>query len=266
MADQNILIVQRAEVYSPNSVQNDLAILEAVQRHLHCGASLVSECQLSAAMQAPVVLSMGRMPSTLHLLEAWQQQGSRVINAPQGVLNATERWRMQELLQQAGVPLPPPDGTHGYWLKRADSAAQQKGDVRYCANRAELAGAEAELVLRGITRYVVSTHVEGDLVKFYGVAEGFFRYFYPTDSHRSKFGDEALNGAAHHYAFNADALHAAALQAARASQLEVWGGDAIVQADGSFCIIDFNDWPSFSACREQAARAIAALANAAAAQ
>ena len=28
---------------------------------------------------------------------------------------------------------------------------------------------------------------------------------------------------------------------------------------GSFCLIDFNDWPSFSRCREQAADAITGL-------
>jgi hypothetical protein len=36
----------------------------------------------------------------------------------------------------------------------------------------------------------------------------------------------------------------------------VYGGDAIVRSDGSFVIIDFNDWPTFSPCREEAAKAI----------
>ena len=39
----------------------------------------------------------------------------------------------------------------------------------------------------------------------------------------------------------------------------VYGGDAIVRSDGSFVIIDFNDWPTFSPCREEAARKIATL-------
>lgn len=42
--------------------------------------------------------------------------------------------------------------------------------------------------------------------------------------------------------------------------IKVYGGDAIVQADGSFKIIDFNDWPSFSPCRQEAAKAIWKLA------
>ena len=46
----------------------------------------------------------------------------------------------------------------------------------------------------------------------------------------------------------------------RLSQLvgvEVFGGDAIIDEQGRFYIIDFNDWPSFSRCREEAAMAIA---------
>ena len=39
--------------------------------------------------------------------------------------------------------------------------------------------------------------------------------------------------------------------------LDVYGGDCIVRSDGTFAIIDFNDWPSFSRCREEAAKAIA---------
>ena len=38
--------------------------------------------------------------------------------------------------------------------------------------------------------------------------------------------------------------------------LEIWGGDAIVKGD-RFSIVDFNDWPSFSRVRNDAARAIA---------
>ena len=39
--------------------------------------------------------------------------------------------------------------------------------------------------------------------------------------------------------------------------IEVYGGDAIIDSEGRFYIIDFNDWPSFSRCRDEAAEAIA---------
>ena len=32
----------------------------------------------------------------------------------------------------------------------------------------------------------------------------------------------------------------------------VYGGDCVVSEDGSIRIIDFNDWPSFAPCREEA--------------
>ena len=38
----------------------------------------------------------------------------------------------------------------------------------------------------------------------------------------------------------------------------IYGGDAII-ADDTAYLIDLNDWPSFSACREDAAKAIAQL-------
>ena len=39
----------------------------------------------------------------------------------------------------------------------------------------------------------------------------------------------------------------------------IYGGDAIIGSDGIARLIDLNDWPSFSACREEAADAIAGL-------
>ena len=113
----------------------------------------------------------------------------------------------------------------------------------------------------GIDDYVVSAHVVGDLVKWYAVDGGFFRYYYPSDDGNTKFGDEAINGKANHYAFDADALRQKVEKVAQTIGITAYGGDAIVRADGTFCIIDFNDWPSFSRCREDAAKAIAEAAK-----
>ena len=104
---------------------------------------------------------------------------------------------------------------------------------------------------------VVSAHVPGDLVKFYGVGTAFFQFFYPSDDGISKFGDEKRNGVAHHYAFEAERLHQEVVRLSQLVGVEVFGGDAIIDEHGRFYIIDFNDWPSFSRCREEAAMAIA---------
>ena len=37
----------------------------------------------------------------------------------------------------------------------------------------------------------------------------------------------------------------------------IYGGDCVVSADGTLRIIDFNDWPSFARCREEAGGKIA---------
>jgi hypothetical protein len=81
------------------------------------------------------------------------------------------------------------------------------------------------------------------VVKFYGVSGGeYFATVAETATDLSDVQKRALN-------------HAASTAAA-ALGLEVWGGDAIVKGD-NFSIVDFNDWPSFSRVRNDAARAIA---------
>jgi hypothetical protein len=59
------------------------------------------------------------------------------------------------------------------------------------------------------------------------------------------------------HAFEVTCLQRAALNAAAALGLEVFGGDAIIQASGEPIIIDINAWPSFALYRERAARLIA---------
>ena len=255
-----VLMIQRAPQFSPNSVEKDLAILEAVaarlsiQRH---EVSVVSEDSLHAIVNADVIFTMGRLSETQQTLK--KLSGCRIINVPVGIENCA-RCRLAAIMAQVGTPVPPAEGPDGYWLKRGDAAAQTKGDVVYAADNEALATAIRTMNARGITDFVVSAHVVGDLVKFYGVDyDDFFRWFYPTDDGQTKFGDESRNGLARHYPFQVDKLRYEVQRLAAAVGVSVYGGDAIVRADGSFCLIDFNDWPSFSRCREAAADAIASL-------
>ena len=256
-------MIGRAERFSPNSAENDKAILEAVagqllQRGFDVG--MVSEddpdCK-DLIPQAEVVFSMGRRPETLAVMKSLD--GQRQINSPQGVENCCRR-NLQRIMQRIGIPVPPDRGNDGYWLKRGDSSAQSKDDVVYAANEDELAEKISGFEARGIVDYLVSAHIVGDLMKFYGVRDtGFFRYYYPTDDGQTKFDNELHNGEARHYPFDIRTLQQEAELLAEAVGIEVYGGDCIVRADGSYCFIDFNDWPSFSRCREDAAVAIAEL-------
>ena len=273
MKCSEVVMIGRATCYSPNSVEKDRAILESVRTRL--GGVIIQEESIdSDSLGNPtLILSMGRMPQTLSLLEKMEEGGVRVVN-PSGGVERCQRSRLEKLMLEHHIPMAPHDGPCGYWLKRGDGAAQSKEDVVFCRNKEELEAAKQRFEERGIKEIITSAHVVGDVVKFYGVSsmtdttheydqapEGFFRIYYPGDDGISKFGDESINGQPHHYPFPVDELRATADKLSRLLGTPIYGGDAIVKADGTFCIIDFNDWPSFSRCREDAADAIADYAR-----
>ncbi|HEY9542798.1 hypothetical protein [Prevotella sp.] len=257
-----VIAVQRDEVFSPNSVAKDKAILQAVCDRLALrhglSISMITEKELTAGHHADVFLSMARGRMALNLLQEKEKQGALVLNSAFGV-DRCDRGGLQELMINNGIPVPPTDGPDGFWIKRADQSAQSKADVVYCNDRAALASMQASFVERGVTKWVVQAHVAGDLVKFYGVKGGFFHIYYPGDDGISKFGDEALNGVPRHYEFDKAQLEAAADLLSTLTDVAVYGGDAIIDAHGNFYIIDFNDWPSFSRCVSEAAEAICEL-------
>ena len=250
-------MIQRAERFSPNSVEKDRAILEAVGARLMAAGHRVdytSEEQEYTPEQYDRIMTMGRLPETLDRLRQ-----TDAINSSVGIENCA-RCKLEQIMINNHLPLAPREGNDGYWLKRGDAAAQSKDDVQFAATKAELEAKIREFGKRGISEYTVSAHVKGDLVKFYGVGgTGFFRYYYPTDDGESKFGDEQRNGAARHFPFEVEALQNCVETLAKAVGISVYGGDCIVTEEGKYYIIDFNDWPSFSRCREEAAFAIAKL-------
>ena len=110
---------------------------------------------------------------------------------------------------------------------------------------------------RGLESAVLSQHLVGDLVKFYSVeGTSFFDWGYADPDH-SKYGDERINGVPNKYPFDAQALKAETDRLAAFLGVPVYGGDCVVDEQGQFHIIDFNDWPSFSRCRYKASQAIA---------
>lgn len=257
------LAIRRDDRYSPNSVAKDREILVDVCHEIERAELLshpieiVDESQLDVANHSEdCFISMARSPESLRTLADAATQGRFVINDPLGVMNC-RRSLLNRIMRENHIAMPPETGKHGYWLKRGDAAAQSKDDVVYCRDRSALDEAKAVFGQRGIVDYVVSTHVVGDLVKFYGVGHRMFHYFYPSEDGISKFGDEIIFGQAHHYSFSEIALRDEVQRLADTTHVAIYGGDAIIREDGSFCIIDFNDWPSFYRCKEEAAKAIA---------
>lgn len=262
--------VLRDEAFSPNSVEADREILRLTAEKVGAILSvpvdyikepLLGECcetdSLTACHSNTLWLSMARSERALDFLSNREHNGEKVVNSPQGVRRC-RRSNLHRLMKQHKLPLAPEKGEFGYWIKRGDQAAQYALDVVYVENEALIEKKMAELQHLGINEFVVSAHVPGDLIKFYGVeGSDFFRWFYPTAEGYSKFGNESRNGRPHYYQFDHAVLKQAAEQTARITGTIVYGGDVIVDADGAFYIIDFNDWPSFSKCRAEAADAIA---------
>ena len=95
-------------------------------------------------------------------------------------------------------------------------------------------------------------------MKFYGVqGTDYFFWFYPYDAGHSKYGLEAINGKSRGIKFDEAELRRICEEASEALDVKIYGGDCIIDPDGSIRIIDFNDWPSFAPCRKEAAPHIA---------
>lgn len=276
MADIKITGVMRAGAYSPNHVGNDAAIFNAVADELRkrgCVVNIYSEEQfLGMPVEDDIILNMCRKQESIAKLQLLEDEGKLVINSGFGIQNCT-RERMTLLLLHNGIPYPESltvntnedvrkeleqAGFGSCWIKRGDFHAMHKEDVSYCRHIEEAQGVLHEFYYRGIHRAVINRHLEGDLIKFYGVKDRpFFYWFYPFEQGHSKYGDEAINGAPTHLRFDVEDLHHNCQRAAEILDVAVYGGDAIIASDGSFKIIDFNDWPSFAPCRKEAAPHIA---------
>ncbi len=266
----------RLNIYSPNSIGSDGAIFQATVDELEklgCKVRVYSEeeFQLSEITE-DIVFSMGRQDKTISKLLTLEKEGVKIINAPTGVVNCV-REQMTKVLIDAMVPHPKSiitatdidnlfieqyDLRYPCWIKRGESHAIEREDVAFVSNSAELDGIICDFRNRGICRAVINEHLRGDLVKFYGVVgTPFFFWFYPSDIKHSKFGLEEINGESQGYVFDEQSLKQICDRAATELSISIYGGDCVVDERGEMRIIDFNDWPSFAPCRDEAAIHIA---------
>lgn len=257
--------VYRERAHSPGREYDDAEILQLTGKHLEAAGFEVA-LRTPDEIGGPVdrrpafVFLMCERVEVLDQLLAWEASGIPHVNSPRAVLN-TYRDRMIEQFREAGVPFiesrltstssAPPVVTHPVWVKRADVHNTQEGDVVFVDTAAALGDALGRLARRGIARAVIQPHVEGDLIKFYGIGSGprrdalWFRWFYHKD--------QRVAG----HPMDPGRLARLARAAAGALGLEVYGGDAIATAAGDLVLLDLNAWPSFALYRDEAGAAIA---------
>ncbi len=276
MAEIKIAAILRAGIYSPNHIGNDAAILNLTAEQLRkrgCEVRIYSEEQLIAgAVTERCVIHMCRDHRSFPILQAMEDDGCLVLNSGYGVENCT-RERLSRILLGSGIPYPDclmvntnqtvtrqmqEASMERAWIKRGDLYAQHKEDVTYVRHPEEAQEVLQEYFLRGIKRAVIMRHLDGEQVKFYGVSgTPWFQWFYPFEKSYSAAGDDSSASPASTPRFDLEAFKEACGRAADTLDIKFYGGDAIVAPDGTFSIIDFNDWPSFAPCRIEASAVIA---------
>lgn len=252
----------RERALSPGKVEADAAILDAVLSRL--AAAGWQTGRLSADNIPPdppaavLILHLAQGPQALDVLEQWEKHGVRLVNSPQAVRRCYRR-SLFPVLAREGIAYPKtrfysvPEAEAAWlvefpgpgWLKRAEVHAEVPGDVKRIGTLAEALEVVADFRGRGIKSLIWQEHVPGREIKFYGVGPGLLFRAYAGDS------PEPVEGAL----FSAS-LQRLAEQAARLAGVVVFGGDAIITPEGQPVLIDLNDWPSFSRCREEAAQEI----------
>lgn len=257
-----MLGVFRERRFSLRRVREDAAILGlTAERIRRKGVSvrLLQPREIIETASPAFTFAMCEGPRYLKVLDRWDTLGHPVFNHPLATRNC-HRWRMLPLVAGAGVQLPrfllfetsqvvrePFDFKRGVWIKRWDMQSTRRADVRIFHSRSALNKAIRSLRSSGVQRVILQQHIPGDLIKYYGVrGTGWF--------HCLRIPQEAARGCP----FSPEEIHRIAEEAAGVLGLDIYGADLVVNEKKHY-VIDINSWPSFAACREEAAERIASF-------
>lgn len=257
--------IKRSSEFSPNHIETDsLILMKTTEALINLGAdvTLYNEEDIgNVLLKEDLIFSMVQGERAAKELLKFELDGTKqIINTPSSVINCY-RTSMTKLLPESGIPFPKsihvktnnPNTTHfdnfemrKIWIKRGDVHAVHREDVTLVYSESEKNGMLREFERRGITDAILQTHLDGDVVKFYAVRDSnLFHWYY-------------LNGI-NHTKFDINELNKLAQSSAEVLGLYIFGGDAVIDKDGSIKIIDINDWPSFAPIKDEASKQIAKL-------
>jgi glutathione synthase/RimK-type ligase-like ATP-grasp enzyme len=261
-----VLGVYRLPIFSNNAIEADRSILEdslarlqsISPRDLHVEMAEESELE-SVTGKYSLVLTMAQSEAALQAQEK-SLRSSPIWNSPASIRNCYRKTMSQKLINLGVNYVPfqliPTDGSvkavfepgQSYWLKRSDFHAIADEDVCLAESEQEALARLDLFRQRGVKEVIIQKHIAGPIYKFYGVEGKFFR---PIRLRAPAGWVETAN---------VRELERIATQSALALGVKIYGGDAILDEEGKFHLIDLNDWPSFRLCRPEAADAIASLA------
>lgn len=244
--------------HSPNRENDDAAILRetgrVIQELTGDEVLIYQPEEIPESAELPdLIFFMCERPEVLDRLEAMQKRGVEMVNTPQSVretyrYNTVKKLESFEFYPRTAM-LHTNDGSFGeffpLWLKRFDFHAVTSEDVCQVKDAGDLKAKLARFKARGIGQVLAQQHVEGDLIKFYGIHDRWFEHFYHKD--------QVLKS----YPFELSRLKEIARRGARELGVEIFGGDAIVTKSGDIYLIDLNAWPSFALYRKTASQHIA---------
>jgi len=253
---------------SPNRVNDDELILRAVAEQLEL---LNVRTTLMTPEQADnddlksydlIVPMCESYPRITRLQNLQKMTGQLMINPAASVLGCYRAAMLDAFAHTPHLHVPPTivrrtsveanynppdfDAPQGWWLKRGDVHNTCTHDVVFAQDWSSVNAIRHDFERREISWMAIQRHIDGDLIKFYGVGPSqWFTWFYhdPSTARKLPFELEEL-------------AHQAEL-AAGAVGLEIFGGDAIISTDGLIYVIDINSWPSFSRVRKEASVQIA---------
>lgn len=256
--------IYREPMCSPGRhLENDATLLELVAARLSASGHAVRLATLDEAASlrhsASLIFSMCQSPDGLRTIAAWEAEGATVVNRSAASL-ATYREALIPALQRHGLPVPATTFVHaervkrpspqailaggGRWIKRGDLHASVPDDVRWVETGGMLERTLDDFERRGIPVAAAQAHAPGRELKFYAVRGSSFFHCQKADGIPADASDETI-------------AREVAARIASALDLDIFGGDLVIDRDHRPTLIDVNDWPSFAPCRERAAAAIA---------